>query len=197
MNLSEHLHGFQVTKEGKLLFWCHPSKLSFHVPEVRGTIPEDVLLKGPEAVEKHVEKKLGEAVEAVLTAKRERSRKLDAVRVELETLHGSVRLKGALTNTIYGGQAVWDIHLTEPLGFEGRDTLYCRKYPAFTPDNELLSRDCEPTFYALELGKRTLIKLYEKRRHERTYPIAYDVLRKLKLRKDHGEKYADGSWDEM
>jgi hypothetical protein len=182
MSLQDRLHGFVVTKDGKLNFWCYPNHPTFFVPEIKDTVPDNIVVEGPDAVEKYVESRIVSAIDAVQKEHVDRRRKLDAVRIELEFVHGLIPLRGVLTSSIYGGQAVWDVHLTEPLGYEGRDTLCCRKYPARTPDNELLARDCQPTLYALSLAKRKLVELYQKRKHEKTYPVAYDVLRRLKLK---------------
>ncbi len=185
--MTRHI-GYSVTKEGKLSFWCYPGA-NMHVPEVVGHVPDNVLIEGAKAVERYVHAKADEAVGKVLEAKRVRAASLQKVCVPLETVHENVMLKGVLTRTAYGGQAVWDVTLTEPLGFEARATLYCRKYgPRPMLYNELLSEDgLSPSNLALETGTKELVKMYERRRHERRFPLAYQVFHALKLIQDGGE----------
>lgn len=180
--------GYEVTKEGKLSFWCYPGA-NMYVPEIVGHVPDNVLIEGAQAVERYVHAKADEAVGKILQAKRSREAALQKVSVPLETVHENVMLKGLLTRTAYGGQAVWDVTLTEPMGFEARTTLYCRKYgPRPTVYNELLSEDgLLPSNLAVEMGTKELAEMYEKRRHERRFPIAYQVFHALKLIHDGGE----------
>ena len=47
-------YGFEITREGKLHFWCFPYHHTYHIDKIEGEIPQDVVGAGVDAVEEHV-----------------------------------------------------------------------------------------------------------------------------------------------
>jgi hypothetical protein len=178
--LKERLHGFTVGTDGKLYYWCYPGK-ELYMPELKGVIPDNVLINGANAVELYVDDLVQKAIAKTQAEHRERMLALQKVRVDVEVTHENFLLKGLLTHTSYGGVAKWDIHLLQPLEFEGLGTLYGNRY-SHTPPGQELVEDFKPTNYALHQAKKELVQIYKRRRHERTFPLSHKVLRELKLK---------------